>query len=60
MNPSAHTVSRKGRGRLLALLAPTVLLGGCFATGPTTPEPTESADDGGFTIIEDVRVSGAV
>ncbi len=60
MNASSHTVSRRGRGRRLALLAPAILLGGCFATGPTTPELTESVDDGGFTIIEDVRVSGAV
>jgi tetratricopeptide (TPR) repeat protein len=55
-----HTGSRSGRGRLLALLAPTVLLGACVTTGPATPVPTESVDDGGFTIIEDVRVSAAV
>lgn len=60
MNASTHTGSLNGRGRLLALLAPTVLLGACVAAGPTTPVPTESVDDGGFTIIEDVRVSGAV
>jgi Flp pilus assembly protein TadD len=60
MKGSEHRGSRDDRRRLLALLAPTVLLGACVATGPITPAPTESVDDGGFTIIEDVRVSGAV
>jgi len=39
------------------LMAATLVLAACSATGPTSPAQSEIQNDGGFTIVEDVRIS---
>lgn len=39
------------------MLPGILLLGACSATGPTRPAQSDTQSDGGFTIVEDVRIS---
>lgn len=41
----------------MLMLPGVLLLAACSATGPTRPAQSETGSDGGFTIVEDVRIS---